>query len=51
MHGDGVARLRKVGGALDRAEGGRLRAGVGVLAVGGHVELGGVSGHGKCDDA
>jgi hypothetical protein len=51
MHGDDVARLRKVSGVLDRAQRGRLRAGVGVLAARGNVKLGGVSGNGECDDA
>ena len=42
MHGDDIARLRQVGGVLDRAERSRLRAGVGVVAAGGDMELGGM---------
>ena len=38
MHGDDIARLREIGGALDRAERRRLRAGVGVVAAGGNVD-------------
>ena len=47
VHGDDVARLGKIGGMLDRAERGRLRAGVGVVAVGGDMEFGGVKGGGQ----
>ena len=41
VHGDHVARLGEIGGALDGAQRGRVRAGVGVVAAGGDVELGG----------
>ena len=39
VDGDDIARLRRVGGALDRVERGRFRAGIGVVAADGHVEL------------
>ena len=51
VHGDHVARLGQLGGALDRAQRRSLRAGVGVVAAGGDVELGGLSGRGEGDDA
>ena len=43
VHGDHVARLGEIGGPLDRAERRRLRAGIGVVAAAGDVELGGLS--------
>ena len=51
VHGDDIARLREIGGALDRAERRRLRTGVGVVAVASHMEVGGVNGGGQCNSA
>jgi len=51
MHSDHVARLRQFGGALDRAQRRGLRAGVGVVAAGGDMELGGAKGGGQGEGA
>jgi hypothetical protein len=42
MYGDDIAWLREIGPALDRAERGRPRAGIGVVAAWIDMEVGGV---------
>ena len=50
MHGDDIARLGKIGGMLNGAERRRRRAGVGVIAAGRNVEIGGSRSRGQRED-
>jgi hypothetical protein len=51
MHGDRIARLREIRGALDRAERSRLGTGVGIIAICGDMEVGGLKGGGERNSA
>ena len=51
MHRDDIARLGKVGGMLNGAERGRLCARVGIIAIGGDMEVGGSRNGNKCEDS
>ena len=49
MHRDDIARLGKVGGMLNGAERSRAGAGVGIIAIDGDMEIGGLDCGNKCE--